>query len=421
MTKSIIYWLLGIALTLGAPILETGPSFVTFLSLQSAALLVLAGFALLSRDTWRARTMILGIVFLIYVSVTSIATVLLYQYPPQFSAWVLCVFLVWVLVFVHLSLTSSVLRSELLSGVLVGGWINIGVIFINLSGENFLAYWSAMINVERAGPWAHYFSADTAVYSIHGAIGLFSFSRTASGYFFAILYLLTILKSKENSRMFLFASTMYAAAIGLTGSKLGFVLFTLFFAILAFRFFQRRPATAIVFGPVFVAIGACVLFYMVSPEFLGRIFGISDDGYGAFLEGRLERQAYILDLDPWEYVFGVGAGNLSFRTGADALGYRLYGLHNAVLQYVANIGIVGTILYTVFVASLVKFWGGWRLVFLISALVSSVGDDFLFPSTQGSAIPVILILAILWTSKKEELAQAGPLPKQRMSSAAARE
>ena len=400
--KPSLYWLLGISLTLGAPFFETGPSFVTFLSPQLVATVSLVGLALFSSTSWRAWPTLLGILFLVYVVVTALIIAVSYGYPLQYSGWVLSVFFIWVVVFIHLSCINRELRYKLLSGLTTGGCINICMIFLNLSGTNFLPYWMAMVSADHAGPWAHYLLGDAAEYSVHGAIGLFSFSRTASGYFLAMIYPLFVLKHNEDWRLFLIASVIYGAAIALTGSKLGFGVFILFFVVFFCRFVWRRPQFGILVGAVSLFVLSWLIAAIVPQEFIDRVLGISDDGYGATLEGRLERQQYFWVLDIWEYIFGVGAGSLSFRLGLDSEGFNLYGLHNSFFQFISNIGVVGTMLYVYFVGNLVKSWTGFSVLFGVTALIAGLGDDFFFPSTQGVAIPIILAVAILWVPSRDK-------------------
>ena len=130
-----------------------------------------------------------------------------------------------------------------------------------------------------------------------------------------------------------------------TGSRLGFLIWSLVNAIIVWRIVKNKPVYALPIGLfLFSLIVTVITFYAEDFGLIGRLVGIGDENYETGLDGRVERQSKIIELG-LKLITGVGAGNVGYALGLNEIGQNFYGAHGFVYQYTASLGVFGTILY----------------------------------------------------------------------------
>jgi hypothetical protein len=395
-----IFVVLGAMLTVGIPLASIGPSFLIWPSPSEISGLILfsvAAIAIAARP--HDIPSIAGssaAVALLYVLAATLVSTVINSYPPHYSGWALTRFVQWTALIVCLFYVfeDSVLRA-LGHGILFGALLSGASAVLEIAGFSISYELVSRLDQSRAGPWAVIVDAPFDVF-VRGASGLFSFSRTATGYFLALSAAIAVCLIR--SRIYL---AFYLLVVGLgilaTGSRLGFLSFVV---ILGAKFLHQRAFLlrgALVLSLVLVA-GSFMA--IIEPEWLDsalveRIVGRGDDNYAEGADGRWERQRLIFDLSTIELIFGTGAGNLGFALNLDREGLNFYGAHGFLFQYVASVGLLGTTLFFLCAASSFFYvrTTPLRLGLVVTLILCAISEDFFFPNAPGGHMPVFFFIA----------------------------
>jgi len=337
-----------------------------------------------------------GFLALGYTFVLTLIRTVASGYPEEYSGWVLARFLQWGLLIslVLFRLEERPVR-RLLLGVLLGGVINAFAAVLDLLGYSVSTMLLRYVDLSRAGPWAVVVDDPFGVL-VSGANGIFSFSRTATGFFLALSAASALLL--VSNRLFR-GVTVGVLAIGIlaTGSRLGFLSMMV---VLVMFLIGTRSKGVIASFAVVAAVVALVLpaFFgdVLENPLIARLFGLGEDDFISGYEGRSERQQIILSLSTMQLLLGTGAGNLGFALGLDREGFNLYGAHGFLFQYFASVGLFGALLFFALIIAVMtnRRISGLAWGLLGAAVLCSVSDDFFFPNPSGGHIPVIFALLL---------------------------
>ena len=239
---------------------------------------------------------------------------------------------------------------------------------------------------------------------ILACIGLNYFKKNAFSYI-SILFLLTI--------VFFVGS--------LTGTSVSLLVVLIYFLVEILFYFKKSIKAAILLLALYLAIlvGLVVLYASALNYDLGQLSNLCHSIYRSFdivnydsISGRTKIWNYsitFLSEDPIRLIFGVGFRNSPYITAAlnfYSLGNTL-SCHSGYIQILINFGIVGMVIYSLFV--LYYFYCAFRLLkrdtrfsllFLLAgfALLSyGVTESFFLfnPNTQGIILGVAFFLPVV--------------------------
>lgn len=181
----------------------------------------------------------------------------------------------------------------------------------------------------------------------------------------------------------LFQIIIVFSALMMTGKRtlflipvMGLILFALFFS--------KKHKISVALGISFVLIGSLSVAYSFIPQVslvFDRLFTDTSDP----LSGREVFWTYATQMFESSPLFGRGF--LSFNAYVNAQGFRYYGqlwnyqAHNVYLQLLAELGIIGCLLF----------------VSLLFALIFGLIRNFLKQKNCSGFEPVILLTAVYWT------------------------
>lgn len=393
------YGMLGAALTFGIPFASVGPSFLVWPSFSElAALLLLAICALRVLGLVRvpARPALLSFHAIAYAFVVTTVTTALYSYPIVYPGWALTRFAQWTVLIVLVFFVLDSRRLEALAfGILVGAGLNAIAAVMELLGYSIRSMAISRLDLSNAGPWAPSVDEEFDVL-IHGAAGLFSFSRTATGYVLGLSAALAV--TLVRSRILL-AAALLVLLLGIfaTGSRLGFLTY-LSIVVLYFLRTKKLVVQTVIIGTILLSAGVTANFLL--PDWLDstlaeRLVGRGDDDYAEGAEGRWERQKRIFGLTAAELLFGAGAGNLGFALGLDREGFNFYGAHGFLFQYIASLGFIGSVLFLLATYATVQTvpLNQVRIGLLIALGLCAISDDLFFPTSSSGYLPILFFVA----------------------------
>jgi len=405
------FWLLiGVGLCSAIPIVRIGPSFITWPScseISGVALLLisLSGYRHISKyrpsisNSLKRQIMPACLVTVLYISFITILFTGWNDFAIVYPMWATLRFLQWALIIPFILLVCKPQHLRLLVvGLIIGGVLNALVSILQRFG--FLSPKTLFLHLDIPGAGPYGTIAEKGLVSGE-SIGLFSYTRIATGFFLTLTFFAAVLFLKHR---LLKISVLVFLAIGIvfTGSRTAIVL--LGFALLALAF--DRKLSLVVLAVVFV-VGILAVNYL--PLFaedarLGRLLNIGEERYSSGIKGRLERQSVLIDLPIQYQIFGCGMGNAGSALGFADL--RLYRAHGYIITYLVEIGIVGTMLlsycmYKLLVAS-GTFHSYYSLIVLGIIVLSGFSDDFMIPSAQSAHLPLIAMIVLRFSVLKRD-------------------
>lgn len=407
--KNMFWVLIGLGLCSSIPIFKLGPSFITWLSsseIAGIALLLISTGAYIHIKRDRSlglnimikKCMPIGILALSYIFSITILSTLYNHFPIVYPTWSLIRFLQWALIIPYiLSVCKPGHLRLLIVGIVIGGIVNAFVSIVQKFGflvpEDLVSH----LNAFGAGPYGKIAQKGLVAGE---SIGLFSYTRIATGFFLSLSFFAMMIFLK-NSLFKLFVLILFTCGIAFTGSKLGFSVFA--FMTLAL-FFHRKFTPIIFLGFCFVSIFTMVYFQSIQDDYvLGRLTGASET-YSSGIQQRLARQNIVFELPKKLLYLGCGIGNLGSTLGLANL--RFYRAHGYFFTYLAEIGLVGVTLLSVSMYKLVKKIGAFRSYFgciiLVAIAFSGFVDDFMIPSAQSAHLPLIAMIVLRFSVLKSD-------------------
>lgn len=394
--------LIGTFFCAGVPLMSIGPSFITWFSTIEVAWFLLFAMQLRRGLPGVVPTSVAApaLACALYTAIVSIGTALLASYPLEYSLWTTARFFQWLLLVPLLALRAGDTEIRALSwGVLIGALINSVVCIAQTQGISPVPFLMQAVNVESSGPWQVVFhhEIDPLDISVRGASGVYSYSRTSTGFLLGISSAFAVALFRP---LWLRSAVLLLTLAGIlaTGSRLGLLPF---FAIVIGSIILPRQRVLGIAALVVVTLAGTQLFPMIVDQFdIGdaalRTVGLGPESYLDGLEGRQSRQEVIWLLPFWRLVLGVGAGNLGFALGLHIEGFSLYGAHGFAFQYLACLGAVGSALFLRLVYLLGRDLHFTALTYGVIAAIAvcAVSDDLLFPSSQAGHFPIIVAIAI---------------------------
>ena len=390
----IIPIVLAIMLCIGTPVVSLGPSFIVWPSPSEIAGLLMIFIAFTDAKYHQKIPgnvkILLQLTFSYVLVITLVGSIFLAN-PIQYPGWAIFRFIEWFLLLPWILFSANkVWMGNFGIGLLFGGLINVITIileFLDMSPRGLII---DTLDAANAGPWGK-FANEEITLLMYGASGMFSFSRTATGFLLGIISALSYRQVESRMKNVAFQIVLLIGIIG-TGSRLGFLTWL---AVNIFGAAKDQRITiknvALIFG---ILLTVFIVYYLaVSEDFLlaGRFFGVGEDNYSTGLDGRSERQLLIFELSLLQLIFGVGAGNLGFALGLNEVGLNFYGAHGFVFQYIASIGLIGTTFLLSSVLMVLRYFRftAYSIPLCIGFFLCSVSDDFFFPTAQGMHLPLI--------------------------------
>jgi hypothetical protein len=189
-----LYALIGLMLSCNVPLMSLeGISFVAMPTLAMMAAILLAANSMYH---FNSTFHLIGIqgkwllcVALGYLFITTLVGTIQYRVPIQYPIWSLSIFFLWILVLPWLFVEENKEIIYVMSvGVLIGAVINSFAIIFDVWGMSpvlFIMKWfDVSQDISIAGPWGYL--SEQNFFKASGGVGLFSYSRTATGFFLAI-------------------------------------------------------------------------------------------------------------------------------------------------------------------------------------------------------------------------------------------
>lgn len=411
-SKSLLHSVLilsfGFSLCSSVPLLPIGPSFITWLSAAEISGYILLFLAIKdnlegisSRDSSIKKTRLFkvkvaGWLSIIYVVIITFIITSSLRYSNLYPIWSLIRLIHWSIVLPYILSVCSISNVRLLGlGIVLGGLINsFAAIAQKLNLLKVTDLVSYVGSLPGAGPWGTIYENGGLL--AEESIGIFSFSRTATGFFLAISIVLVISLFKRNVIKIIFMQVI-SIGLAMTGSRLGF--FSLFFVLISLLISRKSRWLGVIALASF-AIGIAFNFdALMQDTVTGRLFGQGTGDFEAGFEGRAERQSAIFTL-PIEFLFaGCGLGNLGSALGFSNIGLNFYRAHGFFATYLAEVGVLGILLIGrgvyLFIRNFHLSALAWSL--LASVALSGFSDDFMIPSASASHIPIIVAVILRTT------------------------
>jgi hypothetical protein len=404
------FWILtGLGLCSSIPIFKLGPSFILWPSsseIVGVLLLLISMHAYidiksnkrLNVDIKVKKFIPIGILTIAYIFLVTISSTFYENFAFTYPAWSLLRFLQWAVIIPYiLFICKTEYITLLIMGIIIGGIINTLVSYMQKFGILVPVDIFFYLGVPGAGPWETLAKEGL----IKGeSIGLFSFSRIATGFFLVLSFFATMLFLKSNCTRAVIL-IFFALGIAFTGCRLAGIIFM--FMLLAL-FFHPKFTPSVFFGGFIICIFTLVYFSKVQNNFvLGRIIGISET-YSSGIAMRLERQNIIWNLSISQLFWGCGLGNLGSALGLTTL--KFYRAHGCCFTYLAEIGFVGVTLFLITIYKVAKEIGAFSAYFgyIISGaiLLSCFVDDFMIPSSQSTHLPLIAMIILRFSILKSD-------------------
>jgi len=397
---SFLYAALGISLCISVPLVSFGPSFAVWPSLSLIALLSLGGLSLYnlalvigSMDKINGTLMW---VIPLYLLIDTCLGLIQFNVPIQYPLWTLSVFFLWIIVIPWLFFEKDnyVMRA-LAWGIFIGAIINAFSVIADMYGMSPALLLLRQVNLDTSGPWQFLASPDFFKYS--GGVGLFSYSRTSTGFLLATVSALCfVLIDRERWRVMV--QLIFFTAILYTGSRLGFLSW-IFVMLSGYRNAGVQKGVLLLVGFIsFFYMGLFFGFFDLD-GLQGRLFNLNES-YSHALSIRINHQISFMNghaSSLLKYVFGSGPGISGYALGLNKLGFNIYEAHGSIFQYLADVGAIGFILFVVVLIRAMK--GCWRYFslwgILLSFGLSTVVDDLFFPKTQSVFTPVIFAIVFI--------------------------
>jgi len=380
--------ILGAMFGSGVPLYSLGPSFITWPSTSEIAYFILLAYMLLNKknNIFPAAVIINNVALWVYSLCITVFGAIIYSSNIIYPSWSFCRFTQWLVIIPILIYTKDTFLIRQLSlGLVVAGLINSAVMFFDIMNYSVLSYLLNNINIDQAGPWASRLDADPM---IHGASSLFSFSRTANGFFVSLSAIASVFVFRKNHFKLILVLAILMIGVFMSQSRLGFITFSIpiiyyLLNINAMSSVISRAALIVCFITLSVGV------FLISSNFDSRVFNFGEGGYYSGINDRFERQSQLFELSDLTFFFGVGLGNLG--AALDTYNRSIHGLHGFLNQYIANIGILGLILFS---PLLLKFAGTVKTTFksfpiFLPLLFAMTSEDFFFPTAEGMHIPII--------------------------------
>lgn len=396
-----IFVIIGFGLCVGTPIISVGPSFIVWPTVSEVAFLLLlfVGLPYIRKTAVPQPVFASGLFFYGYTILAALVIALSMDYPLEYPSWVIFRFGQWIVAIIVIchALPNATLR-PIMQGLLAGLIVNIFSVYIQIAGGSVAAILMTFVDPSGAGPWGLVKDYKTDFLSIEerGAAGVFSYSRTATGFLFAILAGSIFTEKLNVWRLVLLVLT--ATAIIGTGSRLGALSFIV--VVLSSITMNRRRGGVILLVPIaafLLFITAAILQLNVDNPFLARLIGSGQLGQETFEEGfqgREDRHSLIWELSILQLIFGAGAGLLGFALQLNLEGFAFYGAHGFIYQYLSSLGIFGSGLALLFVIQCFKHFKISSTMYgiLIALAMCGITDDVMFPTAQGAHLPLIVAL-----------------------------
>jgi hypothetical protein len=227
------------------------------------------------------------------------------------------------------------------------------------------------------------------------SIGVYSYSRVATGFFLGISTGLIVgYFRKWYAKIPLIA--LIFVGILFTGSRTGLASFGI---IILFIFFSKKHFLPICISVVIFMTSFVFLFpFIQNDKVMGRFAGTSIT-YQDSVYGRFERHKAVLTLPFNNLLIGTGLGNLGSALNANEnqMATKFYRAHGYVFTYLGEIGLIGSLLlaYAVFqmIYSVPKPLTKLSLGIIFATLFSGFTDDFMIPAASGGHLAIIVVVA----------------------------
>lgn len=379
-------------LSIGIPLANLGLPFIISPSLSEAAYFILLFYLIINENIFNQRfrqsTFIFGIILFFYISIITINGAFQFEVKIEYPVWATFRIFQWIILIpLIVKVKKQVIIRSLAFGILLGAIINSMAAVLELFGYSLGSSIILNLNTTELGPWAQIIERDPYV---HGATGLFSFSRTVSGVFMAITALFAIYCLKKDWLIFV-SFLILSAGVLSTESRLGF--FVLCFALINIARKMGVFIALLTLILLLIMLDAIFNLHTIYLDSFLRIFKIFDTGLLVQMEDRFDSQILIFDIAPMWLLFGVGVGNLGHAL--NLYQYPLYGAHGFIYQYLASIGVIGSIILVFYIYlisnSVFKFWSFYTLPLFF---LFGISEDFFFPTAEGMHISVIFFILL---------------------------
>ena len=403
--SSLLFFAIGLSLCCTIPIVAIGPSFIIWPSsseLGGYALLVLAikrYFGLNDRerravDRFGSNIKMLWIAVYWYIGVITLVMTDIMQFKMIYPGWTLFRLMQWFFIIPYLLFYCNEKEIKSLSyGILLGAIINgivcilqrIGILmpsqlFAHLMYSSGGGYWAKI--AERGG-------------LIGGeSIGIYSYSRVATGFFLGISPALIVTSARN---WFVKISLLIVVLIGIafTGSRTGLVAF---FLVLFMLFFSKRYFLISAFIMIIFVLSVYIMLpFIQKDKVMGRFVG-SSISYQDSLKGRTDRHDVVLSLPIDKLIFGCGLGNLgsALEKYESPISTDFYRAHGYMFTYLGEVGLIGSLLLSFatlkMLLSIPYKITRPALGIILATIFSGFTDDFMIPAASGGHLALIVVI-----------------------------
>jgi len=418
MNRSPSYWgaaaalAAGVFLSSNAPIMQLGglpwPGWPSWWDISVLLLLaVWAGGQAKAKPHFGRLEIPLCAIFALFAANTTLVT-LARGYSNQYPIWAFYTAVKWFAAGYVINRMSRELLAWLGKGLLFGLWINALVCIGQKMG--FVSYTVAFSGLQgAAGPWTTILDNDRT--TVGEAIGVYSYSRIATGFFLATVPI-ALYANVARSTVIVWATlALSLVAILTTGSRSAIGVIVITAPIVMFtrgKLWQVVIIAALAF--LLLSLGN---FGILPESFVDdttlRLLGRGYETYSDGAMGRISRQLLVFEVGFVDLILGVGLGNLGSGLSLAAEGLNMYRAHGFLFTYLGETGVIGVFLLAwVATRFFLQLNPISRALLLVPFLVNMFTDDFFIPSTQTGGFPLVFYaLACMLTSTNRGRANKG--------------